>query len=213
MQWLFDCINAGSCLDETPYFWPLTDSMKQILGKPIISSRELERLSPALRRRHVAELKSVSDDEPKTKSSLPQYDVYYLSIDGSLQKKEIPTRLTPPVIPPTPAVESEPTEETEMECEEDAAEILQSLIDVCNRTIKIYESAMVVEASPNTQLQQLEPATPIHQNTQQQPSSPKSIAESQEQSLSSISITTETTQPTLTLTPTPTPLAVNTSLK
>lgn len=56
-QWFFDSINYQTCSDETKHFHPLSDYQRERLFNPLCSSRDLNRLSPALRRKHLLALR------------------------------------------------------------------------------------------------------------------------------------------------------------
>jgi len=58
VQWFLESINTQKCVDETKHFHPLDGHQRKRLFNPLCTStRDLNRLSPALRRKHLMALK------------------------------------------------------------------------------------------------------------------------------------------------------------
>jgi len=57
VHWFFDSINLQVCADETQYFLPMSEANRQALFNPLsTSTRDLNRLSPALQKKHLMQL-------------------------------------------------------------------------------------------------------------------------------------------------------------
>jgi len=57
VHWLFDSINNQVCGDETQYFLPMSEATRQALFNPLATTtRDFNRLSPALREKHLMQL-------------------------------------------------------------------------------------------------------------------------------------------------------------
>jgi len=73
IQWFFDSINLQVCADETQYFLPMSEATRQALFNPLSTSpRDLNRLSPALRKKHLMQLH-------RKRHPSPPYDLYIIS--------------------------------------------------------------------------------------------------------------------------------------
>lgn len=58
VDWFFDSINEQRCLDENNYILNMSEATKKALFSPAAtSSRDLSRLSPALRKKHLMQLR------------------------------------------------------------------------------------------------------------------------------------------------------------
>jgi hypothetical protein len=76
IHWFFDSINLQVCADETRYFLPMSEATRQALFNPLATSaRDLNRLSPALRKKHLMQLHR----KRRTPTSAHPYDLYIIS--------------------------------------------------------------------------------------------------------------------------------------
>jgi len=76
IHWFFDSINLQVCADETRYFLPMSEATRQALFNPLSTSpRDLNRLSPALRKKHLMQLHR----KRRTPTSSHPYDLYIIS--------------------------------------------------------------------------------------------------------------------------------------
>jgi hypothetical protein len=79
IHWFFDSINLQVCADETRYFLPMSEATRQALFNPLSTSpRDLNRLSPALRKKHLMQLHRKRRSPATTHPHHP-YDLYIIS--------------------------------------------------------------------------------------------------------------------------------------
>jgi hypothetical protein len=77
IHWFFDSINLQVCADETRYFVPMSEATRQALFNPLSTSpRDLNRLSPALRKKHLMQLHRKRRTPTSTHHP---YDLYIIS--------------------------------------------------------------------------------------------------------------------------------------
>uniref|UniRef100_A0A6B2L5Y0 BRCT domain-containing protein n=1 Tax=Arcella intermedia TaxID=1963864 RepID=A0A6B2L5Y0_9EUKA len=167
VEWFFDSINMKVCADETRYFLPMTNARRQALLNPLsISPRDLSRLSPALRKKHLMQLynrnlpRGFSINVPIPNQPVPLLTPKKLSV---LPKLSRPI----PVVQPQPEFKIYSDKKPKANCDleenseldsEQIASKLQQLLDQCNETIEHYTKlAQEVDLSPyiNTAHQQL----------------------------------------------------------
>jgi len=129
----FGLINLQVCADETRYFLPMSEATRQALFNPLSTSpRDLNRLSPALRKKHLMQLHRKR--RTPTTSSHP-YDLYIISAPFSNRvsnstanpgrtlirsvRSELSNHST---APPLPFLNTESTTDVKMEKEEEEEE-------------------------------------------------------------------------------------------
>jgi len=146
IHWFFDSINLQVCADETRYFLPMSEATRQALFNPLSTSpRDLNRLSPALRKKHLMQLHR----KRRTPSSAHHpYDLYIISapfsrVSGNHQShpgrslirsmRSDFTGMTSPTPPPPFMLHSDPSgeykAEKEMEEEDDQEFGLKSVFN------------------------------------------------------------------------------------
>jgi len=127
IHWFFDSINLQVCADETRYFLPMSEATRQALFNPLSTSpRDLNRLSPALRKKHLMQLHR---KRRAPASSHHPYDLYIIS--APFTRSSNPTanpgrtlirsvdRLTNTTSPSPFLINSEPNSDGKTEKEED----------------------------------------------------------------------------------------------
>eukprot|EP01128_Nolandella_sp_AFSM9_P002584 TRINITY_DN12956_c0_g1_i1.p1 TRINITY_DN12956_c0_g1~~TRINITY_DN12956_c0_g1_i1.p1 ORF type:complete len:528 (+),score=77.29 TRINITY_DN12956_c0_g1_i1:72-1655(+) len=165
-QWFFDSINANVALDETLYFVPMSEQRRRALFHPLsASSRDLSRLSPALREKHMMQI--------SRRAKHPYFPTAaranYLARRNRLKiRRPPPTHKTTQLPPPTPksaALATEPTKKSAAPSSDTPAKGLPPLFSLQNgptlsSALMLASSGAMPPPSSQSSYSQSVPTTP-----------------------------------------------------
>uniref|UniRef100_A0A6B2L559 BRCT domain-containing protein n=1 Tax=Arcella intermedia TaxID=1963864 RepID=A0A6B2L559_9EUKA len=167
VNWLFDSINAQVCADETQYFLPMSEATRHALFNPLFTStRDFNRLSPALREKHISQLQRPSHSHSFRISSRDNLTIKVRKSDVKIVGRGPEIKDTPKPPPRTTKTpnfkfqvplskstkiklpDTQMKEPQNPRNTEDQYQLLQNLLDSCNKAIQHYQQ---IAQKPDTQ--------------------------------------------------------------